>query len=244
MEKKLSSLCISIIFCCLFNTLKSQDLIVKTNGDTISAKLLEVGLNAVSYKRTSSPDGPVFVLDKTEIVLIKYANGEVEHFNNLPATKSTTATSTTTSNASATSGTNAARQQSLASQDKNKIEFISDQYMINGQKAKRKDVDRYLSKSKNPAILVGLKATKATTLAQKITKITSIPTAIVGSFTTLFTLAEGYQLVQRGRATTRTFVDIGLSFVGTLALPVTNKILKKKSDKMYDNLIDMYNITN
>lgn len=250
MKKSLKAFCILFI-CSLQLVVKSQDLIVKINGDSILAKISEVGLNAVSYKKASMPYGPNFIIDKAEIFLIKYNGGEIEYFNkassatvtNTTAPATPTASATTASSTSANTNTtsNAGDQQTSS---KNKIEFIDDKYTINGQAAKRKDVNRYLEKSKNPAILIGLKATKLTTTAQKIVKITSIPTTIIGGFTTLFTLVEGYQLVQRGRATRQTFANIGLSFVATLALPITNKILKKKSDKMYDKLIDMYNLTN
>jgi hypothetical protein len=214
----------------------SQDIIVKRSGDSISVKLLEIGLEAVSYKKTSMLNGPTYVLEKKEIFLIRYANGEVEHFTQAAPSQTAAVNSNTTSTASDKSESN--------NPEKNKIEFINDQFTINGQKAKRKDVNRYLSKSKNPAIVLGLKATKLTGTAQKIVKITSFPTTIIGSVTTLFTVVEGYQLVQRGRATGKTFVNMGLSFLGTISLPITNKILKKKSDKMYDKLIDMYNVTN
>ncbi|MCE3259218.1 MAG: hypothetical protein K0S12_859, partial [Bacteroidetes bacterium] len=47
-----------------------------------------------------------------------------------------------------------------------------------------------------------------------------------------------------GRASSKTFLNMGLSLVGTLTFPVTSYFLKKKSDKMYDKIIDMYNVTN
>jgi hypothetical protein len=226
-----------ILFCCFFfnSPLKAQELIVKTNGDSIRAKLLEVGISTISYKKSNMIDGPTFTVDRSEISFIMYKNGEIEYIN-----KTNSVTTLTTA---ATSSSNAAAQQT-PSQTKNKIEFKEDKYYINGQKVKRKEVDRYLSRSKNPAIALGFKGAKAMGTAQKIVKITSYPTTIVGSVTSLVTWAEGYQLVQRGRATRHTFVVMGLNLLGTISLPITNKILKKKSDKMYDKLIDMYNVTN
>jgi hypothetical protein len=223
-----------ILFLCSTVPLKAQDLIVKINGDTIEAKLLEVGVTTVSYKKKSLPDGPTFVLDKAQIAVIKYSNGDTENFNTIPANSATTAAADTN-----TLGTSDQNQQT-----KNKIELVNNKYFINGQSAKKKEVDNYLGRSRNPAIQIGLKGAKGMSLAQKIVKITSYPTTIIGSVSSLVVWAEGYQLVQRGRATQRTFLNMGLNLIGMISLPITNKILTKKSNKMYGKLIDMYNVTN
>ncbi|MDO8998370.1 MAG: hypothetical protein Q7W45_01295 [Bacteroidota bacterium] len=218
--------------------LKGQDLIIKTNGDTLHVKLIELDLNAVSYKKNSMPDGPNFILNKKEIFLIKYSNGDIEYFSDQQSIK------TVNTNSSSVSSNNKTYSPDPSSSGKNKIEYLNEQYLINKKNARQKDVNRLMESSKNPAVLIGLKAAKSMSLAQKITKITSYPTTILGGVTTLVSVVEGYQLVQRGRATGRTFLNMGLSFVGTITLPITSKILSKKSDKMYEKLIDMYNITN
>ena len=93
-------------------------------------------------------------------------------------------------------------------------------------------------------IPLSLKGAKLTSGAQKIVKLANIPASIGGGFTTLLTFVNMYNDIQRGRASTSSYVNAGLRLVGTLTLPITNKILKKKSGKMYDNLISMYNTTN
>ena len=178
------------------------------------------------------PTGPTFTDNKTDIVFIKVGNYDIQTFNDFGGNASATASNTSNSTAQKNSG------------DKNKIEYLNGEYLINGQKASFKDVNRYLSKSTNPAVAVPLKAAKGTALAQKIVKITSIPTTIAGSFTSLITAANAYQLVQRGRATTGAFLKMGFSFLGTAAFPIAAKILKKKREKMYDRIIDSYNLAN
>ncbi|MDP2385602.1 MAG: hypothetical protein Q8M29_04470 [Bacteroidota bacterium] len=244
MKKNISVIVVSFILSLICFQLKSQDLIVRAKGDTIIAKVMEVGTNTVSYKKSSMPDGPTFVVDKKEIIFIKYSNGEVQDFfdSEPPFNQpSNNPIKTTNSSADSIAKINADQQ---VPEVKNKIEMLDNKFTINGQKATRKDVNRYLEKSTNPAIKLVLKSTKATASAQKIMKITSYPTTIAGGITSLFTVLGGYQLVQRGRATPQTFINMGLSLVGTAAFPITAKILKRKSDKMYDKVIDMYNITN
>lgn len=236
--------------------LKAQDLIVKTNRDTIKARITEVGTNAISFKKWNNQDGPTFVESKSDILFIKYSNGEVQQFaksipTNTASIGSMTNSAVTNTNSvmsntsSAMSNTNAASSSTQQPADgKIKIERNGSKYTINGQKASRKMVNEQLGKSKNPAILVPLKATKMMGGAQKIVKLTSIPTTIGGGFTFLWKGIDMWNDIQRGRATTQSYVNAALSLVGTLTLPITNKILKKKSNKMYDKLIDMYNVTN
>ncbi|MBX2916120.1 MAG: hypothetical protein KF856_12690 [Cyclobacteriaceae bacterium] len=50
------------------------DVIIKTNGEIITARVLEVGLTLVRYKRTDIPDGPVYEMLRKEIYAISYRN--------------------------------------------------------------------------------------------------------------------------------------------------------------------------
>lgn len=67
------------------------DQIVLRSGDVIDAKVKEVGVNEVRYKKCDRPDGPDYTISKRDILSIKYSNGEVERF--------TTGTTAPTNNA-------------------------------------------------------------------------------------------------------------------------------------------------
>jgi hypothetical protein len=228
-----------LLACCfLSGNMKSQDIIVKTNGDSIRAKITEIGTNAISYKKFNDQNGPTYVENKSNILLLKLASGEIQKFPPSVANTSTTSVMTNTANSSSTGTTSASNDGKI------KIEREGSNYLVNGKKVKRKTVNELLGESKNPAITVPLKATKMMGGAQKIVKITSIPSTIGGGFTFLLKGVDMWNDIQRGRATTQSYVNAALSLVGTLTLPITNKILKKKSNKMYDKLIDIYNVTN
>lgn len=51
------------------------DLIILTNGDEISGKVLEVGSYEVKYLKCDNLDGPTFTLRRHEIFMIKHPNG-------------------------------------------------------------------------------------------------------------------------------------------------------------------------
>jgi hypothetical protein len=61
-------------------TISAQDIITLKNGDEIKAKVQEVGLSDVKYKKFENLTGPTYTLLKTEIFMIKYENGEKDIF--------------------------------------------------------------------------------------------------------------------------------------------------------------------
>jgi hypothetical protein len=126
----------------------------------------------------------------------------------------------------------------------NKIDHNGKKYTINGQKAGTHAVDKMLGSSRNPAVLTAYHTAKATKVIGKIVSITSYPSTAAGATASVVTFNTVYKEMKSGTATTSSYVNAGLSFLGTMALPITSKILKKKKAKLYDKVIDMYNVTN
>ena len=63
----------------------SQDTLYTTRGKTINGRVTEITQNEIKYKKASNPDGPVYVMDKSDVVLIHYKNGTKEVFENSSA---------------------------------------------------------------------------------------------------------------------------------------------------------------
>ena len=53
----------------------AQDVIVKTNRDSIFSKILEVGIDEIKYKWHDNLEGPLFIITKNEVSEIVFANG-------------------------------------------------------------------------------------------------------------------------------------------------------------------------
>lgn len=83
--KKISLLSLLTLFWTFSN---AQDTIIKTNGDQIFAKILEISTTEVKYKKFNFQEGPVYIEGKSNIKLIKYSNGTKEEFQS-QQTKST-----------------------------------------------------------------------------------------------------------------------------------------------------------
>jgi len=78
------------------------DQIVLRNGDVVEAKIKEVGVNEIKYKKCDRPDGPDYTISKRDVLSIKYTNGDVERFSS-----STTNSSSGSNRSSYDSPTNA-----------------------------------------------------------------------------------------------------------------------------------------
>ena len=56
-------------------SLSPCDIIVKSDWSEISVKVLEVNIDNIKYKRCDNLDGPLITILKSEVLVIKYANG-------------------------------------------------------------------------------------------------------------------------------------------------------------------------
>ena len=72
-----------LLFVSLFlvQTIYAQDIITKKDGVDIKAKVLEVGLSQITYKKFTNLEGPIYTISISDILMITYANGEREVFN-------------------------------------------------------------------------------------------------------------------------------------------------------------------
>lgn len=67
----------------------AQDVITLRTGETINAKVSEVGINEVKYLKSSNVNGPVYVAVKADISQILYENGTKDVFNSTSQTPTT-----------------------------------------------------------------------------------------------------------------------------------------------------------
>lgn len=59
------------------------DVITFKNGEEVKAIVTEVGTSEIKYKKCDNLNGPVYSVKKSEVFMIKYANGSKDFFGNL-----------------------------------------------------------------------------------------------------------------------------------------------------------------
>jgi hypothetical protein len=63
-----------------FKTANAQDILFKLDGEQVAVKVIEITPSEVKYKLTSNLEGPTYVVPKSEIFMVEYANGSKDVF--------------------------------------------------------------------------------------------------------------------------------------------------------------------
>jgi hypothetical protein len=71
---------LSLLALLFTNALLAQDNIVLRNGEEIKAKVQEVGTTEIKYWKADNLNGPLYVVLKSDVFIIKYENGTKEVF--------------------------------------------------------------------------------------------------------------------------------------------------------------------
>ena len=74
----------------------SQDVITKKTGDDLQVKIIEVGQSEIKFKKHDNQEGPIFTISKSDVLIVRYANGTKDIFDqeNKKANNLESATST------------------------------------------------------------------------------------------------------------------------------------------------------
>ena len=62
------------------SVLTGQNIIVRTNGARIEAKILEISEDSVKFKIYNTPGNAIYYLSKSEVKFIEYNNNKVDYF--------------------------------------------------------------------------------------------------------------------------------------------------------------------
>ena len=59
------------------------DELIKKDGTIIQAKIFEIGTSQIKYKKGDNKEGPTYVISKSDVFMIKFANGSTELINTI-----------------------------------------------------------------------------------------------------------------------------------------------------------------
>ncbi len=73
----------TLIFCLLFCVASAfaKDVITKTDGTKLDAKVEEITETVIKYRKASNPTGPIYTIPITSVATILYENGDIDTFN-------------------------------------------------------------------------------------------------------------------------------------------------------------------
>jgi hypothetical protein len=130
----------------------AQDTIVKYNGESILAKIIEINPTEVKYKKFTFQDGPLYVEAKAGIKMIKYSNGTKEEFpKQEPIT--TTIPATGASKTKVSIGNDDYYGGTAASSPSGKIEILGSRYRIQNKVVNEKKMQKVLIETNDKKIM-------------------------------------------------------------------------------------------
>jgi len=62
----------------------NQDILVLRSGEIVKAKVSEIDLKSIKYKKADNLSGPIYTIPKDSVLSITYENGSKDVFNKLP----------------------------------------------------------------------------------------------------------------------------------------------------------------
>jgi hypothetical protein len=206
----------------IFTFSKAQDTIVKSNGDQIVCKIIDVYPTEVKYTKIDSLNGPIYVESKSSIQLIKYSNGSREEFKPLQSNKTLNP---------AENNPNYSNKPIIPN---GKIQADGKGFWYNGKWMKESELHDLLLTSNDQQInlLVG-SAQKSKRL--KRWGIAVIPLALIGNiFITNLNDPET-------RAVAFDVTGASLCFSGAIAFSITHIYFKRKQKASNGEAIKLYN---
>jgi hypothetical protein len=81
MRKVIIQICVLLIFLIFSSNCFSQDKIYKNDGSIITAKILEINTETITYKKSNYLEGPSYVIEKKDVKRILLKNGDIEEYS-------------------------------------------------------------------------------------------------------------------------------------------------------------------
>ena len=157
----------------------AQDTIVKNNNELVFGKISEISPTEIKYKKFNFQDGPTYTEMKSDIRMIKYANGLKEEFQ---AQQADAVSKPTESNTDYYGG---ATNRTAPVIPDNKIDMFGNYYRYQGRRIKESEMHDILFQSKNKkAILLAGNAKDAK--AMQYVGFGAIPLGIVALYFLLY----------------------------------------------------------
>ena len=209
----------------------AQDFIVKKTGDEMKAKVIEVMTSEIKYKKFDNLDGPSYTISKSEVFMIRYANGEKDVFKEEEKKPIVVEE----------------KKQTSSSSNDLRIEGDLGRYYQNNSPLPLRDVYNIIKESGNNDAIREIRASKLTSVG-KVLFVIGLPFAGAGvlltgvgiSFQVDGPSSPYYDPVMYEEGVAMTYVGIPLAAIGTAAW-ITGIVLKRKGKNHIREAVRLYN---
>lgn len=79
--KTILAACLTLLF---LSNLSAQDIIIEQSGEQIKCKVEELTATTIKYRKFDKPNGPIYNINKTDVLVINYEDGTTEVIQQKP----------------------------------------------------------------------------------------------------------------------------------------------------------------
>jgi len=203
--------------------IQGGDQIITRKGKIIWGNVKKIGNDEITYKKYFRK----YNINASKVLYIVDESGKKIQVNDISTAKNYKLYKPA-------ANTNSAFQPSI-------IERIGGMWRIDTSRLiTTKQLNSILAQSPNPMVQMNLKSAKLMRTISIISRITSYPSTLGGGFASFNTFKTIADQMKTGPVSFKSYLNAGLSFLGTISLPITNAILKKIQKKKYDKTIILY----
>lgn len=213
------------IFLFLSTISKGQDTIIKINGDTIIAKILEINSTEIKYKKFNFQDGPSYVENKSEIKQITFSTGLKEVFSVIETKKNVPETD---------ANNDYYNPNTVPVNPQKKLEPYGARYKYQGRKIGEREMQNILMSTKDKEIIGLVQSAKEANKLQYIGFL-SIPLGIA-ALAFVASSMNTYGNVDSGKLAAG-----GIMLCGAIACPIVSGIFKHKRTVSNKKAVQLYN---
>lgn len=208
----------------------AQEYIITTSGKVIKTKEVKnIGRNEIKYKKN------IFSIKSSKIkakkvLYVETESGKRTYVNDITMAKNYQAF-----------GTMPDKSISSGTFQPHFIERIGDRFRIDtAQIVKYKELNNLLEQSPDTVTLVMLKGAKLLRTFSNISDILAAPASASGGFASVKTVDKFIDMKKAGELSPKNYINMGLSFLATSALPIASGVMESIKKKLYNKTIKSY----
>jgi hypothetical protein len=215
-------------------TSAAQDTLYKKNGDIVLAKILEVNTQTIKYSQVNS-ELPIYILDRSEVFMIRYKNGSREVFNSEPNVANDEYVAQKIK-------APRSRSKNLVDLQNSPVTIAGNRYSISEFKLSPQYVDAIVLNRNDKQLSVMIKAAQDTRRTSKLLGFAPIPLGVSSYFLLIVGSLNSANTVNGGISANYLALS-GIMAAAAIGTGIASIVLNSQSKAMRRKAVEKYNLT-
>jgi len=208
----------------------AQEQIITINGKVIDSRIKKIGSNEITYKKYRFQMKASEIKTK-KVIYVQYESGKRYYLNPI-----------TFANDYQSFGTMQSQNVQQGLFQPHYIERIGDNFRIDtNQIVNYKSLNSILAQCPDSNVQLSLKSAKLMRSLSTMCNIAATPASAGGAFASYNTVKNYIDMKRAGEEIGfKNYFGMGMSFLGTMALPITSAVLGHLKKKLYNKTLTLY----